>query len=315
VSRPKIAFMGTPEFSVPSLAACLDVGEVVVVVTQPDKPKGRGQAVSISPVKAIGLERGLSILQPAKIRGTNFAEELRAFAPDVSVVTAYGKILPKDVLEVPRFGSLNVHASLLPRWRGAAPIQRAIAAGDLVSGITLMKMDEGMDTGAMLAQRPVALSPDETGKSLHDALSTVGAAIVRELLGKYLAGDLASIPQPTSGVTLAPMLRKEEGQLDFSRPAVDLERQVRAFTPWPGTFTLLEGALFKVHRASLGRPDLHEAPGRVLSTAEAIEVSCGEGTLQLLEVQPEGRRRMTAGEFIAGHPLVRGSAPFGGAKA
>jgi methionyl-tRNA formyltransferase len=307
--RPRIAFMGTPEFAVKSLAACLDVGDVVAVVTQPDKPKGRGQEVSVSPVKLLARERGLEILQPPKIRGTPFAETLRGYSPDVSVVTAYGKILPQDVLDVPAHGSVNVHASLLPRWRGAAPIQRAIAAGDAMSGVTLMKMDAGMDTGPMLAQRKVELSPDETGQSLHDVLAKLGGQMLRELLPEYLAGRLRETPQPAAGATMAPMLEKDEGRLDFALPAAELERRIRAFTPWPGTFTFLEGALLKVHRARLS--NARGQPGSILSTRGALEVACGEGSLLLLEVQPEGRRRMSAAELLAGHKIAMGDRPFG----
>jgi methionyl-tRNA formyltransferase len=259
-------------------------------------------------VKLWARERGLEVLQPPKIRGTNFAETLRGYAPDVSVVAAYGKILPQDVLEAPARGSVNVHASLLPRWRGAAPIQRAIAAGDSVSGVTLMKMDEGMDTGPMLAQRKVELAPDETGASLHDVLAKLGGQMVRELLPEYLNGKLHETPQP-AGFTMAPMLKKEEGALDFALSAAELERRIRAFTPWPGTYTFFDGALFKVHRARLsnGRGE----PGSVLSTRGSLEIACGEGSLLLLEVQPEGRRRMSAAELLAGHKIAIGDRPFG----
>jgi methionyl-tRNA formyltransferase len=308
MGRPRILFMGTPEFAAKALEACLKLGDVVAAVTQPDKAKGRGQALALSEVKALAQASGVPVLQPAKIRGTDFAAQARALGADVSVVAAYGKILPKDVLDAPRLGSINVHASLLPRWRGAAPIQRALLAGDAVSGVTLMKMDEGMDTGPILEMREVPIRPEETGASLHDALAALGASMLLELLPRFLAGTLPARPQPSEGVTLAPMLKKEEGELDFALPSLALERRVRAFNPWPGTFTRLQGALLKVHRVELGQRA--GGPGEVVGVDGALEVACGEGALRLLEVQPEGRRRMRASEFLAGHPLAPGSRPF-----
>jgi methionyl-tRNA formyltransferase len=304
--------MGTPQFAVPSLRACLDVGEVVAVVTQPDKPKGRGQELAVSPVKEVArrLPGPVPVLQPQKIRGTSFHEEIRALRPDAVVVTAYGKILPEDLLRVPPHGCVNVHASLLPRFRGAAPIQWAIAAGDPVTGVCLMKMDVGMDTGPVISRRERPIHPDDTAATLHDALAELGATLIREDLPRYLRGELAPVPQPAEGVVLAPMIKKEDGLLDFRRPAAELERRVRAFHPWPGTFTFLEGKLLKVHRAKVG-PGAGP-PGQVLAAGrEGIEVACGEGSLLLLEVQPEGRRAMTAQEFLAGRALQPGSLPFG----
>lgn len=306
---PRIVFMGTPAFAVPSLRACLEVGEVVAVVTQPDKPKGRGQAVGISPVKALAEERGLQVLQPLKLKGQNFGETLEALAPDVAVVTAYGKILPKDVLDAPRLGSLNVHASLLPRWRGAAPIQWAIASGDAKTGVCLMQMDEGLDTGPVLACRELPITSEDTSASLHEKLAQLGFETLVESLPRYLRGELTATPQPSEGMTYAPMIQKEEGALDFGKSAVELERRLRAFTPWPGSFTRLNGALLKVHRAQVGEGK--GEPGQVLAAgAEGIEVACREGSLRLLEVQPEGKRRMGAKDFLAGRPLAPGSKPF-----
>ncbi|MDC0713937.1 methionyl-tRNA formyltransferase [Stigmatella sp. ncwal1] len=309
MSRPRIVFMGTPEFAVASLAACLDIGEVVAVVTQPDKPKGRGNALSAPPVKVLALERGVPVLQPPKLRTPPFSEELRKLAPDVCVVTAYGKILPKDLLEVPRRGCVNVHASLLPRFRGAAPIQWALAHGDAETGVSLMCMDEGLDTGPVLAMKRLPIAPEDTSATLHDKLSQLGGSILRESLPAYLSGALKPVPQPTEGVVLAPIIQKEDGLLDFTRPAVELERRLRAFTPWPGAFTGLNGARLKVHRTKVGTGQ--GAPGTVLAASPGgIEVACGEGSLLLLEVQPEGRRVMNAHEFLAGHKLAPGSQPF-----
>jgi methionyl-tRNA formyltransferase len=311
MERPRIVFMGTPEFAVPSLAALFELGEVVAVVTQPDKPRGRGQALAISPVKAYALERGVPVLQPVKLRTPPFSEELRHYAPDVCVVTAYGRILPKELLELPRKGCVNVHASLLPRFRGAAPIQWAIAQGDAETGVSLMVMDEGLDTGPVLAEKRLPIAPDETSATLHQKLSGLGGELLRECLPAYLRDELAPVPQPSEGVVLAPIIQKEEGRLDFTRPAVELERRLRAFTPWPGAFTTLEGKLFKVHRARVGAG--RGEPGTVLSAGtQGLEVACGEGSLVLLEVQPEGKRVMGAGDFLSGRKLAPGSRPFEG---
>lgn len=308
----RIVFMGTPQFAVPSLLACLEVGEVVAVVTQPDKPKGRGQELAAPPVKLEAQQRGLTVLQPAKLRTPPFSEELKRLSPDVVVVTAYGKILPADLLAVPSKGCVNVHGSLLPRFRGAAPIQWAIEAGDAKTGVCLMRMDEGLDTGPVISCREVPIGPDDTSATLHDALAELGGRILKDDLPRYLSGELVPRPQPSEGMVLAPIIEKEEGRLDWRRPAVELERRLRAFTPWPGAFTTLAGGLLKVHRVRVGEGK--GEPGTVLSAGpEGIEVACGQGSLVLLEVQPEGKRRMTAAEFVTGRKLEIGGRPFGGA--
>ena len=309
---PRIVFMGTPQFAVSSLRACLEVGEVVAVVTQPDKPKGRGQALSPPPVKQLALEKGIEVLQPQKLKGQSFGEELKKRGAELVVVTAYGRILPKDVLDAPRLGCLNVHASLLPRWRGAAPIQWAIAEGDEKTGVCLMQMDEGLDTGAVLARKETPIAPVDTAETLFARLAELGFELLVQELPRFFAGRLTPVPQPAEGVTLAPMIEKEEGRLDFAKPAAVLERRVRAFTPWPGSFTRLEGALLKVHQVALGQGS--GAPGTVLSAGgPGIEIACGEGSLFLAEVQLEGKRRMSAAEFLAGRKLQVGSQPFTGA--
>jgi len=305
----RIVFMGTPAFAVKSLEACLSLGEVVAVVTQPDKPRGRGQEVSFSPVKELAVARGLPVLQPVKIRGTNFADELRALKADVAVVTAYGKILPQDVLDAPRRGCVNVHASLLPRFRGAAPIQWAIAAGDEKSGVCLMQMDAGMDTGAVIDRAELPIAPEDTSASLHDKLSELGGEVLKRSLVRYVDGALQAVPQPSEGVVMAPMIKKEDGRLDWSRSARELERRLRAFTPWPGAFCTFDGGLLKVARAAVGTGA--GEPGTVLAaSAEGVEVACAEGSLKLLTLQPEGKRAMTAQEFLSGRKVVVGSAPF-----
>ena len=306
---PRIVFMGTPQFSVSSLLACLDVGEVVAVVTQPDKPSGRGQKVSESPVKVLARERNITVLQPPKVKGTHFADELKALQPDVAVVTAYGKILPADVLRAPVHGCVNVHASLLPRFRGAAPIQWAIASGDARTGVCLMQMDEGMDTGPVLARAEIDILPTDTSATLHDKLSALGGDVLRAELPRFLKGELTAMAQPREGVLLAPMVKKEDGRLDFTKTAVELERRLRAFYPWPGATTGFEGALLKVHAARVGVGK--GAPGTLLSAGkDGLEIACGEGSLLITSLQPEGKRVMSAAEFLASRKLVSGTQPF-----
>ncbi|HME89916.1 MAG TPA: methionyl-tRNA formyltransferase [Myxococcaceae bacterium] len=307
---PRILFMGTPEFALDSLRACLEVGEVVAVVTQPDKPRDRGQASSAPPVKRLALEHGLKVLQPTKLRDAPFLDSLRTRSPEVALVAAYGKILPRELLDLPASGSVNVHASLLPRFRGAAPIQWAIASGDQTTGVCLMKMELGLDTGPVLASAHVAIRPDETYESLWPVLARLGAQLIRTHLLAYLRGELHPTPQPSEGVVLAPMLKKEDGLLDFRKSAAELERRARAFQPWPGTFVFLGGKILKVRQARLG--DGSGPPGTVLSsTAKGIEVACGSGSLWLAELQPEGKRAMTAADFLAGHQISVGDRPFG----
>lgn len=307
----RIVFMGTPQFAVKSLEACLRIGEVVAVVTQPDKPRGRGQEVSFSPVKALAVAKGLRVEQPVKVRGTDFAAVLKSLNADVAVVTAYGKILPQDVLDAPRRGCVNVHASLLPRFRGAAPIQWAIAAGDAKTGVCLMQMDAGMDTGAVIDRAELPILPDDTSASLHDKLSVLGGEVLERSLVRWVAGELTAVPQPSEGVVMAPMIDKEEGRLDFARrSAAELERRLRAFTPWPGAFTTFDGALLKVTKAAV-RSGTGE-PGTILAAdAGGIEVACREGSFVMLEVQPEGKRAMAVKDFLTGRKVAVGARPFG----
>ncbi len=308
MDRPRIVFMGTPALALPSLAACGVVGEVVAVVTQPDRPRGRGQAVQPSAVKVAALAAGLPVLQPTRLKGTDFARTLAALVPEVAVVTAYGRILPVDVLAAPRRGSLNVHASLLPRWRGAAPIQWAIAEGDAETGVCLMQMEAGLDTGPVLAVRREEIRADDTAETLGARLSELGGALLREALPRFLRGELEGLPQAEGGATLARLVEKSDGWLDFGRPARVLEQRLRAFTPWPGAWTTLSGQVLKVHRAQLGKGD--GRPGTVLRADTTLEVACGQGSLLLLELQAEGKRRLGVEDFLRGHPLVPGTRPF-----
>lgn len=302
----KIIFMGTPVFAVMSLEACLEVGEVIAVVTQPDKPRGRGQEVSFSPVKELAVAKNLPVLQPVKIRGTDFAQQLKELGADIAVVTAYGKILPQDVLDAPRRGCVNVHASLLPRWRGAAPIQWAIAAGDEKSGVCLMQMDAGMDTGGVIDRAELPILGDDTSATLHDKLALLGGDVLKRSLQRYVDGALPVVPQPSEGVVMAPMIKKEDGRLDWSKPAAELERRLRAFTPWPGAFCSSEVGLLKVTKAAVGSG--RGAPGTVLSaSADGVEVACAEGSLWLKELQPEGKRAMPAKDFLAGRKVTVGA--------
>ena len=303
-------FFGSPAFAVPSLEAANAIAEVVGVVCQPDKPAGRGLTLTAPAVKVRAQELGLPVVQPVKLKTGEFAEWVRAQRADVALVVAYGRILRRDVLEGPRLGCVNVHASLLPRWRGAAPIQWAIASGDSETGVCLMQMEAGLDTGPVLALRRTPIGPGVTSETLHQRLSELGGALVREELPRYLAGSLTPHPQPAEGVTLARMVEKEDGRLDWTRPAAELERRVRAFVPWPGAWTPLGAELLKVWRAEVVAGS--GTPGTVLSAHGTLDVASGEGALRLLEVQPEGRRRMTAAEFLSGHRLREGERPFGG---
>ncbi|HEY4639182.1 MAG TPA: methionyl-tRNA formyltransferase [Candidatus Udaeobacter sp.] len=301
----RIVFIGTGEIGVPTLQALLgSEHEVAAVVTQPDKRVGREQRIEPPPIKKalIGRARppGAPILQPAKIKDPQIIEEIRRLTPDVIVVIAYGQILPRDVLEIPRFACLNLHASLLPRWRGAAPIQAAIAAGDSETGITVMYMDEGLDTGDILLQRGVAILPDDTGGSLHDRLAQIAPEALLEAL-RFLAADNAPrIPQDNARATYAPKLKREHGEIDWSESADAIKRKIRAYNPWPGAFMKLGRQNLKIFSASL--VDLNGQPGEILRSDKELIVATGKGALSIDEVQLEGKRRMKTGEFLRGHP-------------
>ena len=307
--RHKSVYFGTPDFAVPILEATAEVTDVVAVVTQPDRPKGRGGEVTPPPVKVWAEARGIPVHQPAKLKDGALAALLRPRAAGGGVVAAYGRILPKELLELPRLGCLNVHGSILPRWRGAAPIQWAIASGDAETGVTLMKMDEGLDTGDMLLVKRVPVGPEDTGGSMHDVLARLGAEAIREGLPRYLAGELRAEKQDPALATLAPILEKEHGRLDFRLPAAAVASRLRGFSPWPGAFTFLAPGgkeLLKVLAARPVPPPKAGAPGEVLSLVPLV-VACGEGTaLELLEVQPEGKKRMPARDFAGGRKVSVG---------
>jgi len=305
----RTVFMGTPAFACPILEALLARPDpVVAIVCQPDRARGRGLAVSAPEVKQLAQQRGLPVLQPERLKEPAFQETLRALAPDVIVVAAYGKILPPAVLALPRHGCVNVHASLLPRHRGAAPIAWAIMAGDPVTGVTIMMMNERMDEGDVVLRRETPIAPDETGGSLTARLAALGAETIGPALDGLRAGTLRATPQPATGVTYAPRIEAEHCRLDWSRAAVDLEHQVRALAPAPSAFTTLDGRRLKVHRAAVAAHPAGGEPGRVLTAGPGgLVVGAGSGALALLELQPEGRRRMTATEFLAGHRVAPGA--------
>ncbi|MBI5841398.1 MAG: methionyl-tRNA formyltransferase [Chloroflexi bacterium] len=294
----RIVFMGSPDFSLPGLRALAGAYEVVGVVTQPDRPSGRGRGLKAPPVKTLALELNIPVIQPEKLREPTAMDQLRAWSPDAIVVAAFGQILKKDVLDLPRFGCINVHASLLPRWRGAAPINAAILHGDEETGVTIMKMDVGLDTGPMLSQKSIRLTRDDTAGSVFESLSTLGADLLIETLPDYFSGKLQPVPQPEEGVTYAPMMKKEEGRLDFTRPAEELERRVRAFNPWPGTFMDFDGGILKVHRAH--EEAGNESAGRRLVWRNQPAVGAGSGVLILDEVQPAGKKSMDGKSFLSG---------------
>lgn len=299
-----LVFMGSPDFAVLSLKVITELYNVVGVVTQPDKPAGRGKTLTPCPVKVTALELGLPLVQPAKMRDA--LPQLQTWQPDLILVAAFGKILRPNVLNLPPLGCLNVHASVLPRHRGAAPINAAILAGDSETGITLMKMDEGLDTGDMLAIRSTPISPSDTATTLTNRLAQVGADLVRAALPRYLAGELTPQPQDNAQATYAPQLKKEDGRLQWTESAVALERRVRAMSEWPGAFLLLDGNPIKILRAHV-RPDRIAAPGRVVKINGQPAIGTAAGALVLDEIQPPGKKPMPAASYLNGNPNFVGS--------
>ncbi|MHB1174674.1 MAG: methionyl-tRNA formyltransferase [Sulfuriferula sp.] len=304
----KIIFAGTPDFARVALTALHAAGHTVAaVLTQPDRPAGRGMKLKASPVKQEALRLGLPVLQPASLKTPVIQDALSALNAELMVVAAYGLILPQAVLDMPRHGCLNIHASLLPRWRGAAPIQRAILAGDAETGITIMQMDAGLDTGAMLCCDAIPIAPDDTSASLHDKLAALGGQAIVAVLDQMSKGALAPIPQPDEGACYAAKISKAEAMLDFSRPATELARAVRAYNPAPGAATMLHCAPLKIWSAYIAAGQ-SGVPGRVVAVdAQSIVIACGTGALCITEVQPAGGKRQSVSQFLAGHPLSKGT--------
>jgi methionyl-tRNA formyltransferase len=300
--------MGTPQFACPTLQRLIDRGdEIPAVVTQPDRPKGRGQKSVPPPVKELAERHGLPVLQPIKVRAPEFIDSVREMNPDVVVVVAFGQILPKALLEIPRYGCINVHASLLPRYRGAAPLNWCIINGETETGVTTMLMDVGLDTGDMLLKKATPIDPDEDTSSLHDRLSLIGADLLQETLDLLVQGKLVPEKQDDALSCYAPMLKKEDGLIDWTRDARTIRNLVRGMTPWPGAFTYLDGKLVKVYRARIGEGK--GAPGTVLAAGrDGIEVACGGGSLLLDELQLEGKKRLPVRDFLAGCRIAPGTA-------
>ena len=314
--------MGTPDFSVPVLTAMKEAGhDMLAAVTQPDKPKGRGKEMQMTPVKAKALELGIPVLQPKRVRDPEFVEQLRELKPDVMVVVAFGQILTKEVLEVPKYGCINVHASLLPMYRGAAPIQYVILNGEKETGVTTMFMDEGLDTGDMLLKTVVPITADETGGTLHDKLSAAGAELLIRTLEQMEAGTLQRIPQ-TGETCYVGTLKKSMGEMDWSRPAEELERQVRGLNPWPSAYTFLNGKTLKIWKAEIlhteavssqeaeepeALADRKSCGSVIVISRDSIQVQTGDGILAIRELQLEGKKRMTADAFLRGYPVEAGT--------
>lgn len=304
----RIVFMGTPAFAVPSLEALLQSEDTVVgVVTQPDKPKGRGQMLATSPIKQIAEKAGVPIVQPLKMKDLAFLDELRAWQPDLIAVTAFGRILPQIILDLPPKGCVNVHGSLLPKYRGAGPIQWAIINGENETGITTMLMDAGMDTGAMLLQERVRIDSEDTAGTLSTKLAKVGASLLLETIRQLKAGTLTPRPQDDSQATMAPLLDKEMGQIDWSFAAIEIANRVRGLSPWPGAFTHINHERWTIWKAkALGDPTTAEPGTAVAVTKDAIHIATGQGLLAITELQPANSRRMTVQQYLAGHRLAPG---------
>lgn len=304
----RIIFMGTPDFAVPVLQALAQTTHHLVgVYTRPDKPAGRGNQLQSSPIKQLALAHGLPIFQPASLRKPEAIEQLRALAPDVIIVAAFGLLLPPEVLAIPPRGCINTHASLLPRHRGAAPIPAAILAGDPETGVTLMQMDAGIDTGPILAQRAIPIAEQDTTATLTPKLAHLAAGLLIETLPRILAGEIPLQPQDDSRATFARMIRKEEGRIDWAQPAIEIARRVRAFNPWPSAYTFWNGTQLKILYASASDFKTDAEPGRVIQWQKEIAVATGKGALILREVQLAGKRAMQIEEFVRGQKLFVGS--------
>jgi methionyl-tRNA formyltransferase len=304
-----LVFCGTPQFAVPTLEGLVEAGHSLpLVVTQPDRPRGRGMEVAVSPVKGAAIRLGITVVQPVTIKNNaEFRDQLATIRPDAIIVVGYGRIIPQWMIDLPRLGNLNLHASLLPKYRGAAPIQWAIASGESVTGVTTMRIDAGLDTGDILMQRTIPIGMEDTAETLGPKLASPGADLMVETLRGLETGQLRPVPQDHSQATLAPILKKEDGRMDFARSARELFNRLRGFQPWPGAFTIFKGKTLQVHRAQPAQHADKLTPGQIAVEGTRILVGCGKNgdegntTLELIEVQLEGKRRMTAQEFINGY--------------
>jgi methionyl-tRNA formyltransferase len=299
IPPPRIIFLGSPDFAIPALKALAAEYPIIAVITQPDRPAGRNGKLRPPPVKTVALDLGLPVIQPEKLRVPSVLEQLRAWSPDLIVVAAFGQILRPELLDLPKYGSINIHGSILPRWRGAAPVQAAILAGDAETGVTIMKMDAGIDTGPLLGSCSIPIAQDETAGTLFDKLAVIGANLLLETLPRYLSGELVPQPQPALGVTHAKMLKKEDGRLDFSQPASSLERRVRAMDPWPGAFFDWKGTPIKLLRARVSG-EVSASPGDRVIVRGYPAIRTPQGDLILEEVQPAGKKPMDGKAFLAG---------------
>ncbi len=300
-------FMGTPDFALQTLQGLIDAGcNLVGVYTQPDRPKGRGKQLAAPPVKELALQHDIPVYQPLKLRQPEAVAELEALAPDLIIVVAYGQILPKSVLDIPRYGCINVHASLLPRYRGAAPINKAIIDGETETGITTMYMDVGLDTGDMLIKKSLPIGPQETAGELHDRLAVLGRETMEETLQQLCAGTLQREVQDDDQSTYASMMKKEDGRIDWNRPTEEVHNQIRGLDPWPGAYTSLDGELLKLARTS-PEDTAGGKPGSIISADNnGVSIACGTGTLLVKELQLAGRKRLAAADFLRGCPLEPG---------
>jgi methionyl-tRNA formyltransferase len=306
MAQLRLVFMGTPAFACPTLQRLVDHGDdILAVVTQPDRPKGRGQQLTPPPVKSLAAAHGIPVIQTARVRAPEFIEAMEELKPDLIVVVAFGQILPKALLDIPHYGCINVHASLLPRYRGAAPINWCIINGETETGVTTMQMDVGLDTGDMLVRKSTPIEPDEDASSLHDRLAVIGAEALAQTLDLLRSGELVPEKQDDSRSCYAPMLKKDDGLIDWNRPPQVIRNLVRGLVPWPGAFTHLDGASLKIYRALSACGS--GLPGTVLSAGkDGIEVACQGGSIMVQELQLEGRKRLTAAEFLAGCRIAPG---------
>ncbi len=308
--RPlRIIFMGTPDFAAATLKALIDgPDEVVAVVTQPDRAKGRGKRLTPPPTKVLAEAVGIPVLQPTKIKTEDFRNGLLSYQPDLIVVTAYGRILPTTLLELAPLGCINVHGSLLPKFRGAAPIQWAVIHGEKETGVTIIQMNAGMDTGDMLLSAKIAISPDETAGTLYDKLAVLGSATLLTAIQGLQEGTITPVPQEHSQATVAPMLKKDDGLIDWHKDAAEIERLIRGLDPWPSAFCFLNGKRLRLFRPEIVHQDSDQEPGTVLvADKRGIAIVCGQNTLLIKEIQPEGKKRMAVESFLCGHPLGAGT--------